>query len=157
MADIWPICPPHPPVGIRYQTHLVHMLPPLVYMHICTHNTYTHMHMYMCMHMHMHMCMHMCMHMFTCSHVHMPPAKILCGEHLLAVSLARVALPCWLQDATERKALLGTATVRIWLLGVGVGVGVAVRGVMGKGCHAVSLRRRFRVGLGLGLGYSHST
>ena len=137
MADIWPICPPPPPCRHPLpNTPRTYATPPRVYAYMYT---YTHM------------------HMFTCSHVHMPPAKILCGEHLLAVSLARVALPCWLQDATERRALLGTATVRIWLLGVGVGVGVAVRGVMGKGCHAVSLRRRFRVGLGLGLGYSHST
>ena len=137
MADMPPPPPCRHPLPNTPRTYAT---PPRVYAYMYT---YTHMHMHM--------------YMFTCSHVHMPPAKILCGEHLLAVSLARVALPCWLQDATERKALLGTATVRIWLLGVGVGVGVAVRGVMGKGCHAVSLRRRFRVGLGLGLGYSHST
>ena len=37
----------------------------------------------------------------------MPPAQFVCGDDVLTVTLERVALPSWLGDEAERRALLG--------------------------------------------------
>ena len=37
-----------------------------------------------------------------------PPAQFVCGDDTLTVTLERVALPGWLGDEAERRALLGT-------------------------------------------------
>ena len=37
-----------------------------------------------------------------------PPAQILCGDDVLAVALERVALPSWLDDEAQRRALLSS-------------------------------------------------
>ena len=37
----------------------------------------------------------------------MPPVQFLCGDDTLTVTLERVALPSWLGDEAERRALLG--------------------------------------------------